>query len=163
MMRSSPNRQHRSGRMAAHQVAQQSKSRKRIKHRSLINISPRGQSERNGAGVEAETGANRVSEKRSRMRKRLEEKAQEVKDLADPEARTKKGGLKTEIRGHAAAAGVRKVQKRGRKGGREVEAEGPTVRIRIDGLKVERGKGTLEIQKVGGIVATKIITPKNKK
>lgn len=104
-----------------------------------------------------------MSEKRSRMRKRLEEKAQEVKDLADPEARTKKGGLKTEIRGHAAAAGVRKVQKRGRKGGREVEAEGPTVRIRIDGLKVERGKGTLEIQKVGGIVATKIITPKNKK
>jgi len=163
MMRSSPNRQHRYGKMAAHQLAQQSKSRKRSKHRSLINIFPRGQSERNGAGVEAETEANRVSEKRSRMRKRSEGKVQEVKDHADPEAGTKKGGLKTEIRGHAAPAGGLKVQKRGRKGGREVEAEGLTVRIRIDGLKVEKGIGTLEIQKVGGIVVTKIQTPKNKK
>ena len=103
---------------------------------------------------------------RSRMKRRSEEKVQD----ADPEAETKKGGPKIETRGHAATAGGLKVQKRGRKGGRAVEKEGPTVRIRIDGLKVgsedprvERGKGTLDIQKVGGIVATKIQTPKKKK
>ena len=170
MKRSSPNKHHRYGRMDANQLAQQFKSRRRSQHRSQVNISPRGQSQRKGAGVEAETEANRVSENRSRMRKRSEGKVQEVKDLADPEAGRERGGPKIETRGHAATAGGLKVQKRGRKGGRVVEKEGLTVRIRIEGLKVgregprvEKGKGTLDIQKVGGIVVTKIQTSKNKK
>ena len=111
-----------------------------------------------------------MSGNRYRMRKRSEGKVQEVKDLADPKAGRERGGPKIERRGHAASAGGLKVQKRGRKGGRAVEKDGPTVRIRKDGLKVgsedqrvERGKGTLDIQKVGEIVATKIQTPKKKK
>ena len=111
-----------------------------------------------------------MSGNRSRMRKRPEGKVQEVRDLADPEAGTERGGPKIERRDHAATAGGLKAQKRGRKGGRAVEKEGPTVRIRIDGPnvgredpRVERGKETLDIQKVGGIVVTKIQTSKNKK